>query len=194
MVSVSRWSHLDWEPLCVNVGIEVYGCTQKKKGMCVSKASCQRFDCYMHNQHQNGENTTMSSRALTSQDIREMWEFNQKNPASMLSSPEKQWGRERTRCLVHAIITISFVCLLRVEETLSLRHEDIEVLESGKCLSITLRKRKTNQFGGEATNLHLNLGYDGNQVPNHSFCGCSQTMNSIFALLGRLLNGFIVQK
>ena len=66
-------------------------------------------------------------------------------------------GKREDKNLVHAIITISFICLLRVEETLNLLNEDIEILESGHCISITLRKRKTNQFGGEKTNLHSNL-------------------------------------
>ncbi|KAF8332916.1 hypothetical protein F5887DRAFT_1173636 [Amanita rubescens] len=100
---------------------------------------------------QNGEDVPMSSRAITSQDIREMWEFNEKvygqETIAVPNSSEKQWGRERTRRLVHAIITLSFVCLLRADEALNLRMEDIDI-RGPKCLSITLQKRKTNQFGG----------------------------------------------
>ncbi|KAF8706311.1 hypothetical protein AX14_013801 [Amanita brunnescens Koide BX004] len=106
--------------------------------------------------HQSGENTTMSSRAVTAQDIQAMYIFNEKayeryqqsmGPAS--TSSEKEWGRERARRLVHAVIALSFVCLLRIDETLSLRVEDIELQSSeSKCISITLQKRKTEQFGG----------------------------------------------
>ncbi len=66
------------------------------------------------------------------------------------ASSDKEWGRERARRLVHAVITLSFVCLLRIDETLGLRLEDIELPQGpkSKSISITLQKRKTDQFGG----------------------------------------------
>ena len=96
----------------------------------------------------------MSSRAVTAHDIREMYILNEKSyeryrqsMESASASSDKEWGRERARRLVHAVITLSFVCLLQIDETLSLRVEDIE-LRSPESISITLQKRKTDQFGG----------------------------------------------
>ncbi|KAF8335627.1 hypothetical protein F5887DRAFT_891825 [Amanita rubescens] len=101
-------------------------------------------------------NITMSSRALTSQDIKTIWEFNEKNyhkqGAMVTPSSEKQWGRERARRLVHAIITLSFVCLLRIDEALNICKKDIEII-GPDCLSVTLQKRKTDPFGGKIPNL-----------------------------------------
>lgn len=98
----------------------------------------------------------MSSRAVTAQDIQAMYEFNAKAyeryrqlPGSAPASSDKEWGRERARRLVHAVITLSFVCLLRIDETLSLRVEDIDLQSPDpNCISIALQKRKTDPFGG----------------------------------------------
>ena len=96
----------------------------------------------------------MSSRAVTAQDIQAMYEFNarayeryRQSIGSAPASSDKEWGRERARRLVHAVITLSFVCLLRIDETLSLRVEDIDP-QGPNCISITLQKRKTDPFGG----------------------------------------------
>lgn len=84
----------------------------------------------------------ISSKALTSDVIRDIFNFNKQ-----MNHTSESWGGHRSRSLVHAVVTLAFVCLLRIDEVLNLRSEDIEVL-SPTSISITLPSRKTNPFGG----------------------------------------------
>lgn len=97
----------------------------------------------------------MSSRAITSSTVRELYQYNNSEERSTIqpysgSTPRSQkvWGGPRARLLVHSVVTMSFVCLLRVDEVLHLRFQDIEMEEDDK-LRITLPSRKNAQFGGE---------------------------------------------
>jgi integrase len=56
------------------------------------------------------------------------------------------WGSPRHRLLVHAVTTLAFMCLLRLDEVLNLRFEDIELRDDS--VIVTLSSRKTQQFGG----------------------------------------------
>ncbi|PPR02923.1 hypothetical protein CVT26_009778 [Gymnopilus dilepis] len=97
---------------------------------------------------------TMSSRAITSSDIRKLYDFNNSEGRDIIlpysgSTPrsEKEWGGPRARLLVHAVVTLAFVCLLRVDEVLKLQFEDI-TQHPGDRLQIILPFRKNSQFGG----------------------------------------------
>ena len=94
----------------------------------------------------------MSSRALTSDQIRQMYDYNMaegrstvQNITSRVKSKEL-WGSPRHRLLVHAVTTLAFMCLLRLDEVLNLRFEDIELRDDSAI--VTLSSRKTQQFGG----------------------------------------------
>jgi hypothetical protein len=58
-----------------------------------------------------------------------------------------QWGGGHARCLLQLACTIAFSCLLRVDEVLKIQSNDF-VLLGGDKLQLTLRLRKTSQFGG----------------------------------------------
>jgi hypothetical protein len=55
--------------------------------------------------------------------------------------------------MLHALYTISFLCLLRYDEALHIQVHDIvpEIMENGRTrLKLTLPFRKTDQYGGES--------------------------------------------
>ena len=99
----------------------------------------------------------MSSRAITAHHIRQIYDYNN-TPESLAPVPFQQtprnaekslddWGGPRIRLLVHAITVLSFTCLLRSDEVVNLRVEDVTVLHPD-CISVCLTSRKTSQFGG----------------------------------------------
>ncbi|KAF8958230.1 hypothetical protein BDZ97DRAFT_1668802, partial [Flammula alnicola] len=104
--------------------------------------------------HANGE-LPMSSRAITSDIIKQMFDFNNLSenliprPIRQTSRQEKSladWGGPRARMLVHAVVCLAFVCLLRSDEVLNLRVEDVEFIDS-HTISVTLPSRKNSPFG-----------------------------------------------
>jgi hypothetical protein len=98
----------------------------------------------------------MSSRAITSTDIKELYDFNnqpQHQTTGYKPTPRKgrhidHWGGPRARLLVHAVVTIAFSCLLRIDEALNLKATDITILND-QCMSINLSQRKTDPYGGK---------------------------------------------
>jgi hypothetical protein len=97
----------------------------------------------------------MSSRAITSTVIKEMFDYNnqpQHRTVGYKPTPRKDrqidnWGGPRARLLVHAVVTMAFSCLLRIDEALTLQVADITILQT-ECMSITLSQRKTDPYGG----------------------------------------------
>jgi integrase len=94
----------------------------------------------------------MSSRALTREVIEKMYAYNHAEGRSevqpfMDRKAKQSWGNPRRRLLVHAVLTVAFVCLLRIDEALNLRFEDI-IFHSPEKIEIHLFKRKTHQCGG----------------------------------------------
>lgn len=82
----------------------------------------------------------------------EMWNIKDYAPGSTKQAPRAthEWGGGRTRRLLWAAYTISFLCLLRFDEVLKIQAHEIEVV-SEICIKLTLPFRKTSQFGGEIT-------------------------------------------
>lgn len=109
----------------------------------------------------------MSSRALTSDQIRQMYAYNlaeERSTVQIVTSRVKDkeaWGSPRHRLLVHAVTTLAFNCLLRLDEVLNLRFEDMQ-LRNGTVV-ITLSSRKTHQFGGLCS-------IRGHPIHFHKFC------------------------
>jgi len=98
----------------------------------------------------------MSSRAVTADILRKIYNYNQAEGRADITCatdsappPGKDcWGTARRRKLVHAVALISFHCLLRIDETLNLRYEDLTWDAQEDTVIIQLESRKTHQFGG----------------------------------------------
>jgi len=112
-----------------------------------------------------GDKYGMSSRALTSDVIRRLYLFNNSEGRSDIvnfhpvNTGETQWGNPRRRLLVHSVLTLAFVCLLRIDEVLNLRFQDVQYHDPDH-IEITLESRKTHQFGGESIHsltVHLTM-------------------------------------
>ncbi len=94
----------------------------------------------------------MSSRALTSDDIRMMYAYNMDQGRTnikdfSISKAKDQWGNPRRRLLVHAVVTLAFTCLMRIDEVLHLTFEDI-IFHPAEHIEINLFSTKTHPFGG----------------------------------------------
>jgi integrase len=74
----------------------------------------------------------------------ELWEVRNCVPSSRNAG---SWGGPLHRRLIQAIYTISYLCLLRIDEVLKIRREHIKFEDDGK-VTLTLPFRKTHQFGG----------------------------------------------
>jgi hypothetical protein len=61
---------------------------------------------------------------------------------------DDQWGGGHARRLLELAFTISFTCLLRVDEVLKIQSHDLILTDGGRKLRLTLPFRKTSQFGG----------------------------------------------
>ena len=61
-----------------------------------------------------------------------------------------QWGGPTTRRALHAIYTLAFICLLRSDEVLKIRRQDLELVKEDDqtvYMIVTLPFRKTHQDG-----------------------------------------------
>ena len=89
--------------------------------------------------------------------MKKLWICNKTYPRSSESRPqkrkerhEKYWGGYKTRVMLHALYTVSMLCLLRYDEALRIMWSDIEFIEVDGQWAMTLRLpfRKTHQTGG----------------------------------------------
>jgi hypothetical protein len=90
--------------------------------------------------------------------LERLYEFNHlAEHATMFQSESKedrnlhQWGGPMARRELEAIYTVAFICLLRSDEVLKIKHEHIEIDDENETITLTLPFRKTQQNGG----LHL---------------------------------------
>jgi integrase len=141
------------KPFDFHTGGKVHGCTTEKKGNI--KLLFNFHGALIGLQYHVGDNFAMSSRALTSDQIRRIYAHNAVEGRSTLqivtprksrSKDPESWGSPRHRLLVHAVTTLAFTCLLRLDEALNLRFEDIEFHDDHAV--VTLASRKTHQLGG----------------------------------------------
>ncbi|KAF9072883.1 DNA breaking-rejoining enzyme [Rhodocollybia butyracea] len=118
----------------------------------------EMVSCYMvslrRRKVQSGEEPT-SSRAITPELIGRLWDFNHQpenweikkySPGRRGEKQSNEWGGPRFRRALHLAYTLSYVCLLRVDEVLKIQSHDIKVVND-ETLRVTLPFRKTNQFG-----------------------------------------------
>ncbi|PGH15757.1 hypothetical protein GX50_09006 [[Emmonsia] crescens] len=95
-----------------------------------------------------------SVRSVSSTVLQQLFEYNASIPFSSLPSrnPDgvggRVWGGVRQRIMMSLIYAISFLCFLRIEETLRIeyRHIRLHDLRSGK-MELILDFRKTHQTG-----------------------------------------------
>jgi len=104
---------------------------------------------------QAGETAT-SAHAITPDILMDMYDFNHKpahwdiKNAGYFRRNKKgdvhAWGGGRTRRLLGAAYTLSFLCLLWFDEVLKIQMQHIEFISAEK-MKVTLPFRKTHQFG-----------------------------------------------
>ena len=84
----------------------------------------------------------------------ENWVVKKYSPGTKDKSGD-QWGGARARRLLELAYTLSFLCLLRVDEVLKIQSQDLILLPSTEDtpprLQLTLPFRKTDQHGGMST-------------------------------------------
>jgi integrase len=105
--------------------------------------------------HAAGDRYAMSSRALKSEVIRKIYAYNQAEGRAAVQAftprtsrkAKGSWGSPRRRLLVHAVLTMAFTCLLRIDEALNLCFEDITIFNTEK-IEIKLFSTKTQPVGG----------------------------------------------
>ena len=100
----------------------------------------------------------MSSAAITSYELCQLHIFNHdkgrcdlnRSTVGPVSPKDGAWGNARWRLLVLAVAKLAFICLLRINEILTLKFEDIRIFEDNH-IQINLPQRKTHQYGGKLT-------------------------------------------
>ena len=76
----------------------------------------------------------------------ENWTLKQYSPVSRQDATKlHEWGGGLTQWALHAIYTISFLCLLRIDEVLKIQRSHIEFEEDQ--IILTLPFQKTHQYG-----------------------------------------------
>ncbi|KIK03877.1 hypothetical protein K443DRAFT_5035 [Laccaria amethystina LaAM-08-1] len=131
---------------------------QTKDGMVGNPSISPEVANYMsglHHQKVKAGCEATSARAVTLDIIGRLYDFNhrpenwalkQYNPVSRQDTTKlHEWGGGLTRRALHAIYTISFLCLLCIDEVLKIRRSHIE-FEDHRII-ITLPFRKTHQYG-----------------------------------------------
>ncbi|KAJ3540347.1 hypothetical protein NM688_g6236 [Phlebia brevispora] len=101
-----------------------------------------------------------SARAITEDIMKRLYDFNQQVPLEAVPQKRKNhpsgqdaWAGYCVRTMLHCLYTISMLCLLRYDEALNIRWEDITFGFTSLGLlfvKIDLSCRKTHQFGGIA--------------------------------------------
>ncbi|CDO74434.1 hypothetical protein BN946_scf184831.g1 [Trametes cinnabarina] len=100
-----------------------------------------------------------SARAMDEATMKKLWEFNQNFPQESELQPNSRkrkhehpelWAGYKIRQMLHALYTISMLCLLRYDEALEIMWSDLEYIETDgvPVLVLKLRFRKTDQTGG----------------------------------------------
>lgn len=118
-------------------------------------------------QARHGE-VVASARAMTEDTMRQIYEFNNDpskvprdtptGPASRKRKAEEPtlWGGYRVRTMLHCLYVTSMLCLLRYDEALSIRWDDVQFAKTpagDMFLELHLLVRKTHQNGGKASHL-----------------------------------------
>jgi hypothetical protein len=98
----------------------------------------------------------MSSRAVNPELLRALYNYNHHPDRWAIRSYAPHvgaralddWGGGRTRRALQCAYLLAFWCLLRFDEVLNIQFQDI-CFVAPTCISLTLRRRKNAQYGGE---------------------------------------------
>jgi hypothetical protein len=122
------------------------------------------------------------------------WDVKDYAPKPRNETDIHNWGGARLRCLLHAVYTIAFMCLLRFDEALKIQVHDIEFGTDPERPSfrLTLPFRKTDQTGSAFLLLFsplfvFDLDHFGFiQISHHSCCMHCQKRKHTSVLYVRL--------
>ncbi|KAK7043113.1 hypothetical protein VNI00_008467 [Paramarasmius palmivorus] len=166
----SGYSHAEKERAAILWGYQQVGLvepwrvdeeTGKTSGNPIASYQVSKYMANLKRQKVQLGEKPMSSRAVTAKMIKEMYNASREdgnfdiNIIKAKTKKEKasstKWCGGRMRRLLHFVYVISFLCLLRIDETLQIRAEDITLHEKydehGDMLEIWLLFRKTHQNG-----------------------------------------------
>jgi len=100
---------------------------------------------------------TTSADLYTKEMLKKLYDFNNniadnisKNANNPKTKSIHEWGGPTTRRALHAIYTLAFICLLRSDEVLKIRRQDLELVKEDDqtvYMIVTLPFRKTHQDG-----------------------------------------------
>lgn len=105
-----------------------------------------------------------SIKAITSQKIRELYEYNSRILLSTRAATLPQsahgiriWGGVRQRMMMSLIYAIAFQCLLRIDEVtqIKVKHLRRHELPEGPRIELTLDYRKTHQPRGKTSETRI---------------------------------------
>lgn len=68
----------------------------------------------------------------------------------VVMSGDDSWSSPRTLRLLWAVVTIAFLCLLRIEEVLQIQAHHVFLDPEKDCFHLNLLFRKTAQTGGQS--------------------------------------------
>lgn len=95
---------------------------------------------------------------LTNWNIKPIAPVSRKKEDHVTGDQIHKWGGGRTHRLLQAAYTIALICLLRFDEVLKIKAEDIEQI-SPTHMKLTLPFCKTSQFGGVQSDFFEMLKY-----------------------------------
>ncbi|KAH7904261.1 DNA breaking-rejoining enzyme [Hygrophoropsis aurantiaca] len=113
------------------------------------------YMCSLRRRKVRAGETAVSARAITPEILAELyhlnhqpenWDIKEWQPGSRKQGEASTWGGGRARRLLGAAYAISFMCLLRFDETLKIQHHDITFI-GDNCIKLMLPFRKTAQYG-----------------------------------------------
>lgn len=96
-----------------------------------------------------------SARAIDSETLKKLYYYNMEFPTESLAPADRasdrtNWGGQRVRLMLQTVYIVSFLCLLRFDEALSMTWDNVhfEEWEGTYRIRLDLPVRKTHQCGG----------------------------------------------
>jgi hypothetical protein len=98
------------------------------------------------------------ANVFSKENLRKLYDFNGKitdaipKSTNLKAKSVHDWGGPTTRLALHAIYTLAFICLLRSDEVLKIRRQDLQLMkevDGSVYIIVTLPFRKTHQDGRE---------------------------------------------
>jgi hypothetical protein len=150
------------KPLVIHRSLTIHDCIASQKGVAQPQERNENANrCW---QVRSGEVVT-SARAMNEDTLKQLYDFNLSIPdvefgpnsrKRKVEHPES-WGGSAIRAMLEFAYILSFLCLLRYDETLTLRWHwiKLETVDGQRRLKVSLPCRKTHQLGGEDRHLAI---------------------------------------